>query len=168
MSWSEETSASWYELEVAGQSSWWKGADVCSSGVCTVDPGVGPDSWRVRGRNLRGYGVWSDLVDPVNQPPIAARDRAITTVDVAVVIDVLANDSDPDGTIDPTSVTTSGGPANGSIVDDGTGMLTYTPDPGFSGSDRFRYRVADNEGELSVSEQGRPWTVVSIRIRAAP
>jgi len=43
-------------------------------------------------------------VAPVNDPPTAQDDNAITPEDTAVQIDVLANDSDVDGTLDVASV----------------------------------------------------------------
>ncbi len=47
-----------------------------------------------------------------NQPPVAVDDEATTAADVAVVIDVLANDWDPDG--DPLAVIAVTDPASGS------------------------------------------------------
>ncbi len=62
--------------------------------------------------------------------------------DVAV-IDVLANDSDPDG--DTLTLQSAGNAQNGSveIID---GRVVYTPNEGFSGSDSITYVVTDNEG----------------------
>jgi len=58
---------------------------------------------------------------------------------------VLANDSDTDGNLDPASVTVTSGPANGGTgVNTTTGMITYTPDPDFNGSDSFVYEVCDD------------------------
>ena len=59
-------------------------------------------------------------------PPIAHDDTASTNEDTAVTIDVLSNDSDPDG--DPLSVTgTSNGPSNGTITINSDNTITYTP-----------------------------------------
>ena len=48
-----------------------------------------------------------------NDPPVAHDDTATTDEDTPVDIDVLANDDDPDGTLDPTSVAITGLPAHG-------------------------------------------------------
>ncbi len=84
-------------------------------------------------------------VDPVNDPPVAADDSASTIEDDPIVIDVLANDSDIDGNLDPASVTVTTGPANGTAVPDPTtGSITYTKAGDFSGSDSFTYEVCDD------------------------
>ena len=68
---------------------------------------------------------------------------------MAVVIDVLANDSDDDGdTIEVASVTQ---PGNGGVVDNGDDTVTYTPDSGFSGTDTFTYTVSDGQASSSAT-----------------
>ena len=84
---------------------------------------------------------------PGNQPPVAVDDLAATDEDVAVVIDVLANDQDPDGNLDPTTVRIVVSPNHGLLVVDGVnGAVTYTPEADFSGADRFVYAVSDMQG----------------------
>jgi hypothetical protein len=112
-----------------------------------------------------GTAEASVAVTVESRPPVAQADSAETTAGTAVEIDVLANDSDPEG--DPLSLTgLADGPAHGSVtVNDGGGSgpdtLTYTPDAGFTGSDSFRYTVRDGNGgtaeadvEVSVSDNG--------------
>jgi T1SS-143 domain-containing protein len=83
-------------------------------------------------------------VTAVNDAPAAGADTASTAEDVAVVIDVLANDSDADG--DPLTVTAATA-GNGSVtIDPVTGALTYTPNANFSGSDTISYTVSDGGG----------------------
>jgi hypothetical protein len=89
-------------------------------------------------------------VGSVNDPPVAVDDAASTDEDVAVTTDVLANDSDLDGSLVPTSVTVTGGPSNGStVVNSTTGAVTYTPNPEFFGIDTFTYTVEDDSGAVS-------------------
>ena len=57
-----------------------------------------------------------------------------------MTINVLANDSDPDG--DPLSVQSVTQPVNGDVVNNGLDV-TYTPDDGFSGTDTFNYTISD-------------------------
>ncbi len=81
---------------------------------------------------------------PTGAPPVANDDTATTDEDVAVEVDVVANDTDPDGDLDPSSVTVTGAASNGSAVPGPTaGSVTYTPDPDFNGSDSFIYQVCD-------------------------
>ncbi|MFQ5650604.1 MAG: phytase [bacterium] len=85
-----------------------------------------------------------------NLPPIALDDSATTMIERPVTIDVLANDSDPDDTLDVSTVAIVSPPASGSITTDmATGRVTYTPNNGFTGRDMFTYTVKDNTGELS-------------------
>jgi gliding motility-associated-like protein len=94
------------------------------------------------------------VVDPVNNPPFAFDDTDSTDEDAPVIIDVVANDNDsldPSGGIDPTTVDTipGSGPANGSVTINGTtGEITYTPNPGFNGTDTFDYVVCDSGSPL--------------------
>jgi VCBS repeat-containing protein len=86
----------------------------------------------------------------VNDPPVAVDDTAETVADTPVEIDVTANDYDIDGTIDKSTVTIVTDPSHGTTsVDPVTGVVTYTPDPGYIGSDSFEYTVDDNEGATS-------------------
>jgi len=82
-----------------------------------------------------------------NLPPIAIDDDRVTTVvNQPVVIDVLANDFDPEGMLDPASISIvpGTGPTGGALtINPLTGQLTYTPNTGFLGLDSFQYTVAD-------------------------
>ena len=86
-------------------------------------------------------------VDAVNDPPNARRDTAQTTLNTAVTFVVVDNDTDVDNPIDPTSVTVTQQPANGSAAANPTnGRITFTPDNGFIGSDFLRYEICDPGG----------------------
>ena len=85
------------------------------------------------------------IAGPGNLRPIANDDSATTTQDNAVPIDVTANDTDADGTIDDTSVTVTDQPNNGTVIC-ADNICTYTPGAGFTGTDTFEYRVCDDEG----------------------
>jgi hypothetical protein len=94
----------------------------------------------------------SVTVTPVNDAPVATDDNIGAVEDMPVTVDVLANDGDPDGDLDPTSVQVLTGPSNGSVaVDPVTGEVTYTPDPNFWGSDSFTYQVCDTGGLCDVA-----------------
>ena len=84
-------------------------------------------------------------VTGVNDAPTAFADTATTAVDTAVIEDVLANDSDPD-TTDTLSVSAVTQATSGTVVDNGDGTVTYTPDGGFIGLDSFTYDISDGNG----------------------
>lgn len=89
----------------------------------------------------------SVTVGAVNDRPIANNDSATTDQEVPVTINVLANDLDPDG--DSLAIASVGSASNGNVTDNGNGTVTYTPNPGFFGSDSFTYVVTD--GDLTDS-----------------
>lgn len=71
---------------------------------------------------------------------------------------VLANDSDIDSTGLTVSVHTP--PAHGQLTLQPDGAFTYTPTPGFTGSDSFLYRVSDGGTEnaaLKLIAAGATW-----------
>ena len=115
----------------------------------------GSDSFTYTVNNNSGVGSNSATVlvtvNPINDAPSAHDDTAGTPKDTPVAIDILANDSDVDGTLDAATVTVGTLPVNGSLStpDPATGIVTYTPDPGFDGSDSFTYTVNDDKGKTS-------------------
>jgi VCBS repeat-containing protein len=84
-----------------------------------------------------------------NPAPVAMDDGVATAVNTPVTLSPLANDSDPDG--DDLSVSIATAPANGTIVVNGDGTLSYTPDSGFTGVDSFTYQVSDGQGGVDVA-----------------
>jgi VCBS repeat-containing protein len=83
-------------------------------------------------------------VNPVNDPPLANNDSATVDEDCSNnVIDVLANDSDPDS--DPLTITAVSDPPNGTAAIVGN-QVEYTPDPSFNGLDSFTYDISDGQG----------------------
>ena len=85
-----------------------------------------------------------------NQLPTATADSDQTTAGQPTTTAVLANDSDPDGSLDASTVQVQSQPSDGAVsVDGSTGEITYTPDNGFTGQDDYTYTVEDNEGGTS-------------------
>ncbi len=91
----------------------------------------------------------ADCTPVGNEPPLAVDDEANTTVNNPVVIVVLNNDSDSDGTLDISSVLVVSLPQNGNTLVNGDGTITYSPDLDFTGSDSFTYTVEDDDGSTS-------------------
>jgi acetyltransferase-like isoleucine patch superfamily enzyme len=81
---------------------------------------------------------------PSNTPPAAVDDTASADVDAPLRIDVLANDSDPDG--DALAVIAVEDGAHGQVTNAGDGTVTYVRDVGFNGTDSFSYTVGDAGG----------------------
>ncbi len=86
-----------------------------------------------------------------NSPPQAMDDSATTELNASVVVDVLANDTDLHGTLNPASVAIATSPVKGGkvLVNPATGAVTYTPSPNFVGEDMFTYTVSNNRGVVS-------------------
>jgi hypothetical protein len=84
----------------------------------------------------------------VGVAPVATDDWAVTDAGKLVTIDVLSNDTDADGTIDPASLKITTTPTRGYWGLDG-GKVIYTPGSTFSGTDTFKYQVKDNDGNWS-------------------
>ena len=76
----------------------------------------------------------------VTVTPVGGDDTATTPVETPVVIDVADNDTCVD--CDYATATTTD-PANGTVVVNLDGTLTYTPADGWSGIDTFTYTVTD-------------------------
>lgn len=80
-------------------------------------------------------------------PPIANPDNATTSSAIPVLINVLANDSDPQG--DALSVAAVSNPAHGIATIDSNGMVIYTSAPDFVGTDTFTYTLRDSTGSTA-------------------
>jgi len=129
-----------------------------STGVIDYDPAPAFDgsdgfSYTVEDDlgNVSNSAFVSIVVERPNEPPLTDPDDATTVEDVTVAIDVLGNDSDPDGSLDPVTVTIVSGPAAGTTsVNPLNGEITYAPFPDTNGIDDFSYTVADEEGAASA------------------
>ncbi len=85
-----------------------------------------------------------------NAAAIAQDDVARAGFEAPVLIDVLANDSDPDG--DEIRVDGLVQPEHGRVSDVGDGTLRYMPDMDFVGVDTFWYWVTDGYGAFGKAE----------------
>jgi len=84
-------------------------------------------------------------VAPGNNAPVAVADSASTPEDTPVTINVLSNDSDPDGDSLAVQSVTQG--ANGSVSTDGA-TVTYSPNANYNGTDAFTYQLTDGNGDI--------------------
>lgn len=135
-------------------------------GSCTYTPPAdfsGPDSFNYTlddGAGGTATGLVTLTVVGVNDPPAIVDDPVSTNEDVAFVVPVLANDTDPE--FDSLTIDFFSQPANGTVTDNLDGTLTYAPAPNFSGSDSFGYRACDDGTPARCDEATVTVTVVAI------
>lgn len=86
--------------------------------------------------------------DPVPDPvgPVARDDAATVEEGTSVTIDVLANDSDDDGDLDPTSLRIASAPATGVASVFGAEIVYEAPAVDADTSEPFTYEVCDDSG----------------------
>ena len=96
-----------------------------------------------------------------NDRPVLHADHVSTAASSPATVDVLANDDDPEGWLNTSSVTVTSNPAHGttSVLPDG--RLIYTPDSGFTGTDTFSYIAADRQGLQALAAATVTITVTS-------
>ncbi|MBN2165825.1 MAG: tandem-95 repeat protein [Marinilabiliaceae bacterium] len=82
-----------------------------------------------------------------NEAPTAKDDSIKTQEDTLILFNVTTNDKDPQNNLDTTSVQIIIPPANGiAIVNKLNGLIEYTPNENFFGTDIFEYIVYDKDG----------------------
>jgi subtilisin family serine protease len=107
-----------------------RGSDACSAEVeqsCESDPATG------------------------NLPPVLGDDQASTQAGTAVLIDVAANDDDPDGALDLSSLAVITPPQHGTASVESGGVVRYSPTAGFSGQVTFQYQLCDTKGACGTA-----------------
>src|SRR5207249_1428430 len=108
------------------------------------------------GRGGRSTATVRLTVNPVNDPPVAKGQSVTTNPDTPVAITLVATDADGD----TLTYTVASPPANGSLS--GTASnLTYTPNPGFSGTDSFSFTAKDSQSTSNLA-------TISITVALAP
>jgi len=103
--------------------------------------------------------VLSPQPEPVNTPPAASHDAVETNAGIAVVVDVLVNDTDADG--DPLAILEVGPAAHGVVTMTADGKLQYQPAAGYAGTDSFTYTISDGRGGTATG-------TVTVTVKAAP
>lgn len=117
-------------------------------------PSTASGNWKITAFARKGTATftlnWSVTTGPApNRAPTAVADTASTPAGTAVTINVLTNDTDPDGEA-VTSVGTLGDPQHGTVAKDGSNV-TYTPTGnGYNGTDEFTYTACDAAGACSA------------------
>ncbi|CAN5420100.1 hypothetical protein BH09BAC1_BH09BAC1_00620 [soil metagenome] len=89
-----------------------------------------------------GCTAKDDVIIYVNQAPVAVNDQASTPAARFIVLNVLANDSDPND--DSLTVTILNGPLFGSATVDSNENIIFSPSANFNGRDTIFYQICDN------------------------
>jgi len=140
-------------LTISGNTNPSNGAVLCGATNCTYTPNnhfFGNDSFTYTigdGNGGVDTGTVNITISSINDAPDANDDGATTDEDNAVIVSVLANDSDVEG--DTLSVDSATSPSNGTVNINGDNTITYTPSADFFGSDSFSYTVVDGQGGSS-------------------
>jgi hypothetical protein len=110
---------------------------------------AGEDAFTYEADDGRGETDQAEVTIAINARPIASDDSNQTIEGQPATTDVLANDTDPDGTPNASTVQVQTSPSNGSVSANGDGTITYAPDAGFTGTDSYAYTVEDDDGTRS-------------------
>jgi len=102
-------------------------------------------------------------VNQANQPPVANPDTASTQAGVAVDINALANDTDPDSNpLVITSASVNAGSGVATVVTvSGVTKVRYTPAAGFTGNASITYAISDGAG-------GSASSTISVQVLSGP
>lgn len=113
---------------------------------------LGPDVDSILGNQ---YFAWRDavqvgVIDLNSQPPQPQDDFSDASSERPKVIDLLANDSDPES--DVLSIDGIVQPAHGRVFDNQDGTVTYISDFDYVGADQFSYWATDQNGNYSPAD----------------
>ena len=142
-------------LTITGKTNGTKGTVVITGGGTglTYEPdaaATGSDSFTYTISDGRGGSDTASVavtISAANRRPNAANDAGLIVPESAgaTALDVLANDTDPDGDSLAITATTNGNHGKVAITGGGTG-LTYNPKQLYVGNDVFTYTVSDGRG----------------------
>ena len=105
---------------------------------------------------------------PSSSGTVANDDTASTNVNTPVSMPLLANDTAAGAVLNPNSVAVTVPPQHGSVsFDPNTGLATYTPAAGFTGTDSYTYQVC-NTATPAVCDTAIATVVVGQTAAATP
>jgi VCBS repeat-containing protein len=128
-----------------------------TSGQATYSPALGYNgqdvvTFRVDdGSNTSDLGTIEFTINPVNDAPLASNITGIVTEeDSSVLINLGPSISDEDG--DSITLSIVNMPDNGTLVDNGNGTVTYTPNSNYNGQDGFTFKGTDGILDSNVAQ----------------
>ena len=126
-----------------------------TTGVITYTPNAGfrgDDTFRYVVANSAGLESPPGVVTiAVNEAPTLRDDVVTVAEDNTITFDVLANDTDLDGTIDRASLEIITAPTSGAATIDDQRNIVYVPNANFFGTDRLVYRAYDDDGLVGTA-----------------
>ncbi|WP_103103015.1 retention module-containing protein, partial [Pseudomonas sp. LFM046] len=126
-----------------------------ADGTVTYTPSAnynGPDSYTYTVTTAAGNQESATVnitVTPVNDAPVAVADTATVNEGGSVNISVANNDSDTDDGLDLGSITITSGPANGTVIVNANGTVSYQHNGSETTADSFTYTIKDKSGAES-------------------
>ena len=84
-----------------------------------------------------------------NRAPVANNDHFSVAQNTTIVMDILKNDVDSDGSIDKNSMNLVTSVTHGTMTVDANGLISYKSYSSYSGLDFFKYSIKDNKGAYS-------------------
>lgn len=121
---------------------------------------LSPQTFSYTISDSKGATATASVTVTVNSAPVAVADAANVTINSAVQISVLGNDSDPNGNASLTVASVTQGLLGVASIDTPARTVTYRAN-GATGTDTFTYTVSDGAG-------GSATGTVTITIAAAP
>jgi len=113
------------------------------------------DTWLLEAWKKIPLGVQFEGNKPPILPSLAVFVSLTTTMDTPIKVNVVDKASDPDG--DRLTMRSLGPPINGTLAPNPDGSFTYTPKPGWSGSEDLTFKASDGlveaDGVVRVSIQ---------------
>ena len=109
----------------------------------------GTDSFTYSATDTFGNTGTATVTVTGNGAPTAINDNRTTNQNQPITIDVLSNDTDPDNDI-LSLVEDVSEPTNGTAAIH-NGVITYTPNPSFTGIDTFNYVIDDSHGHFDTA-----------------
>ena len=100
--------------------------------------------------DVRVTPQYNGVLDFTSSAPTAVDDSFTVHAGQKVILDVLANDSDPDGDVVSLDGVTAA--KYGLLVDNHDGTLTYIADPNHIGADSFYYWAEDEYGNFTKAQ----------------
>jgi VCBS repeat-containing protein len=89
-------------------------------------------------------------VTAVNDAPVASADSASVLEGGSVVINLVGNDGDVEGSVDPASIVITSAPTHGTVSVNANGTVSYQHDGSETAADSFSYTVKDAQGLVSA------------------
>lgn len=115
----------------------------------------GADSFRYKITDPGGLSSEATVyltITPVNDPPHPANDHFGPIGEAGMVLDILANDTDPENNINPASVTIVVPAQHGTTTVNANGTVFYKPNSAYFGNDGFTYSVCDTDGACAQAQ----------------